>query len=129
MDYLDTSALTKLVVDEPETPALLTWLGTSDDVRVSCDLARTELLRAVRKVIPDLLPQARLVLDSLMLTRLTSDLCEAAARVDPTGLRSLDAIHLAAALDLGDELARFVTYDGRLAEAAARNGLVVVAPS
>jgi hypothetical protein len=57
--YLDTSALVKLVVAEPRTSALLTWLNASDRRPVSCDLARTELLRAVRLVASDRVVQAR----------------------------------------------------------------------
>jgi predicted nucleic acid-binding protein len=53
---------------------------------------------------------------------------EGAGRLEPSGLRSLDAIHLAAALDLGDDLEGLVTYDDRLAEAAVSNGVAVVAP-
>ena len=51
-----------------------------------------------------------------------------AGRLDPTTLRSLDALHLAAALDLGDDLDGLVTYDDRLAEAAALNGVPVTTP-
>ena len=48
--YVDTSALVKLVVAEAETPSLMTWIRAEGDALVSCDLARTELLRAVRRV-------------------------------------------------------------------------------
>ncbi|MBK5250721.1 MAG: VapC toxin family PIN domain ribonuclease, partial [Actinomycetales bacterium] len=44
-------------------------------------------------------------------------------------LRSLDAVHLAAALSLGDDLEGIVTYDDRLAEAAQANGVPVASPS
>lgn len=62
------------------------------------------------------------------LVHLTPAVCEDAGRLDPPGLRSLDAIHLAAALDLGDDLEGLVTYDDRLAEAAVSNGVAAVAP-
>ena len=126
--YLDTSALVKLVVAESETAALRIWLEGADTEFVSCDLARTELMRAVRGVVPDRVLQARAVLDSVTLVEVTSAVFEAAGRLDPSGLRSLDAIHLAAALDLGDDLDGLVTYDDRLAEAAISNGVTVVAP-
>ncbi len=126
--YLDTSALVKLVVAEAETPALLSWLTADDRAPVSCDLARTELLRAVRRAAPDLAVQARTVLDSITLLEVTTGMFEEAGRLDPTLLRSLDAVHLAAALALGDDLEGVVTYDARLAEAAGLNGLVVIAP-
>jgi predicted nucleic acid-binding protein len=69
------------------------------------------------------------VLDSLVLIQVPTMIFEAAGRVDPTTLRTLDAIHLAAALDLGDDLQGIVTYDARLAEAAGSNGVAVLAPS
>jgi hypothetical protein len=130
VDYFDTSALVKLVVDETETPALRRWIEKRDAPQVSCDLTRTELLRAVRRGIPDRLPRVQVLLDAITLLRLTPGLYTEAGRIDPIDdLRSLDAIHLAAALDLGDELDSFVTYDHRLAAAARSNGLRVSAPS
>jgi predicted nucleic acid-binding protein len=125
--YLDTSALTKLVVAEPESKALRAWLK-KDREPVACDLARTELLRAVRRIAPDRLTQARAVLDSLTLIDVTTSVFDQASRLEPALLRSLDAIHLAAALDLGDDLESMVTYDDRLAEAADLNGVLVTAP-
>lgn len=125
--YLDTSALTKLVVAEAESKALRAWLRTEREP-VACDLARTELIRAVRRSAPDRVVQARAVLDSLTLIEVTASIFEQASRLDPPTLRSLNAIHLAAALDLGDDLDSLVTYDDRLAEAASLNGISVTAP-
>ena len=73
--------------------------------------------------------RAREVLDSLTLLQLRPTLMDHADRIDPVELRSLDAIHLAAALDLGDDLEAILTYDERLAEAAEANGIAVIAPS
>lgn len=126
--YLDTSALVKLVVAEPETDALVAWLDETDGEMVSSDLARTELLRAVRRAAPDRVVRAREVLDAVTLIDVTTQVFEEAARIDPTGLRTLDAIHLAVALDLGDDLESVVTYDDRLAAAAAVNGVVTTTP-
>lgn len=126
--YVDNSALTKLVVAEAETAALRTWLAEENRNLVSCDLTRTELLRAVRRAAPDRVVRAREVLDSVTLLDVTTDIFEDAGRLDPTVLRSLDAVHLAAALDLGDELDGIVTYDSRLSEAARANGIAVVSP-
>ena len=126
--YLDTSALVKLVVAESETVALRTWLQGTDQDFVSCDLARTELMRAVRRIVPDRALLARGVLDSVTLVEVTTAVFEAAGRLDPSALRSLDAIHLAAALDLGDDLDGLVTYDDGLAAAATANGVAVFTP-
>jgi len=127
--YLDTSALAKLVVAEEETAALRSWLSAEERSPVSCDLSRAELMRAVRRAVPDRVVRARAVLDSITLIDLPTPLFEDAGRLDPTMLRTLDAIHLAAALDLGDDLQAIVTYDARLADAALANGVVVLAPS
>jgi hypothetical protein len=127
--YLDTSALVKLVVAEPETPALRTWLAAEDRVLVAGDLVRTELIRAVRRWAPDRAVQARVVLDAVTLIHIDSAIFDEAARLDPPSLRSLDAVHLAAALSLGDELDGLVTYDARLAEGAQLNGIQAIAPA
>ncbi len=127
--YIDTSALVKLVVAEPESDALRAWFADSERDPVACDLARTELLRAVRRAAPDRLVQARAVLDAVTLLEVTTQIFEAAGRVDPLVLRSLDAVHIAAALDLGDDLDGLVTYDLRLADGATANGIFVVSPA
>lgn len=126
--YIDTSALVKLVVAEAETLALRSWLTREDRDLVACDLARTELMRTVRRVVPDRALQARAVLDAVNLVGVSTSVFEDAGRLEPAMMRSLDALHLAAALDLGDDLEGLVTYDDRLADAATANGVVVVAP-
>ena len=127
--YLDTSAAVKLVVKEPESRALSAWADVNADAVVSSDLLRTELLRATRRGAPEQMPRARAVLDSVTLLSLPVETFERAAELQPAGLRSLDAIHLAAALDLADELDGLVTYDDRLSEAAALHGVDVIAPA
>ncbi|MEM7092027.1 MAG: type II toxin-antitoxin system VapC family toxin [Actinomycetota bacterium] len=126
--YADTSALVKLVVEEPETAGLQSWLAESDHVFVAGDLVRTELMRAVRRVVPDRVRAAREVLDGLAMLQVRSSVFEEAGRLDPIGLRSLDAIHLASAFSLGDDLEALLTYDERLAVAAESHGIAVVAP-
>jgi uncharacterized protein len=127
--YVDTSALVKLVVYETETEALRSWISVESPALVSCDLARAELLRAVRRAAADRVVQARAVLDSITLVTVATSTFEAAGRLDPTILRTLDAIHIAAALELGDDLTGIVTYDDRLADAARANGISVVTPT
>ena len=78
---------------------------------------------------PDRVAQARAVLDSITLMKVTTETFEQAGRLGPTVLRTLDAVHLAAALDLGDDLDGMVTYDDRLAEAAQFNAIPVTAPA
>ena len=128
MQYLDTSAAVKLVVEEPESAALRQWLDQVGEP-VSSDLLRTELQRVVRRVAPELMPLARAVLDTIVLQRLGPSAFERAGTLSPDSLRSLDALHLASALELADGLDHFVTYDDRLAHAAAVQGLNVVAPT
>lgn len=125
--YLDSSALVKLVIQEPESEALDRFLDSQPD-RVSSALARVEVVRAVRTHGPDAMARARMLLDRLRLLRLDDELLDAAAQLDGAALRSLDAIHLASALALGSALGALVTYDERMAAAAQRLGLPVVAP-
>lgn len=125
--YLDSSALVKLVVREPESSALATHLRARP-VRVSCGLARVEVARAVRPHGAPATDRAREVLDRVEMLDLDEPLLHAAADLDGPLLRSLDAIHLAAALALGDELGELVTYDGRMAHHAQELGLRVAAP-
>ena len=125
--YLDTSALVKLVIAEPESQALRRFLR-AESQRASCTLARVEVLRAVRSHGAKATARARQVLRRVDLIQLDEDLLDDAATLDAGVLRSLDAIHLAAARTLGDELTAVVTYDGRMAAAADVLGLVVEAP-
>jgi uncharacterized protein len=127
MYYLDTSAAVKLIVDEPEAHAFRAWFAQASPC-VSSDLMRTELLRAIRRASLRFVPRARKVLDALALLRLPPSCFETAARLDPLTLRSLDALHLACALSLGDDLHGFVTYDERQADAARQAGIRVLSP-
>jgi predicted nucleic acid-binding protein len=126
--YLDSSALVKLVIDEPESPALQRYLA-AHRVRISSALARVEVVRAVRPYGGDVVLRARNILRRLRLLELGNDLLHAAGDIDPPTLRTLDAIHLAAAHTLRREIGELVTYDTRLARAASARGFTVVAPS
>ena len=127
--YLDTSALVKLVVKEPESSSLETYLGGFPfDTRFTAALARAELVRAVaRGESTASVDHARRVLGRLDLVPLTNKLLDAAAAMMPQELRTLDAIHLAAALTAPD-LRAVVTYDNRLADAAVTRAIPVVNP-
>lgn len=126
--YLDTSAIVKLVVDEAESEAFEAWVVSRSDDLVSSDLVRTELLRGVRRVAPNRLERARAVLDGIDLIVMRTALFERAAELDPPLRRSLDALHLACALDLGDELDAVVSYDDRLGAAVRTHGVALIAP-
>ena len=126
--YLDSSAIVKLVVMEPESGALADHLRARPR-RVSCALARVEVIRAVRPQGEHAIRRARALLDRISLLRLDDVLRDAAAALDGPALRSLDAIHLAAARALGRELGEIVTYDRRMAAAAGDLGIAVRAPA
>ena len=128
--YLDTSALVKLVVTERESTALKAYLRAIDaDTLFTAALARTELVRAVAGAGVRVVAQARRILDDLDTINLTRDLLDAAADLRPARLRTLDAIHLAAAQRAGTELRALLTYDSRMAAAAADLGMVVEGPT
>ena len=94
----------------------------------SSDLLRTEAIRAARRVSSDALEATRDRLERIALIVITTDTYRRAAELDPGVLRSLDAIHLAAALSLGDDLEGIVTYDSRLDDAVRALGLPTIAP-
>ena len=127
MVYLDSSALVKLVVAEPESSALRRELRGEPD-RASCTLARVEVVRAVRPHGAAAVSRARRLLRRIDLVQLDDELLDAAAMLDGGVLRSLDAIHLAAAQTLGDDLDAVITYDERMTTAARLIGLTVRAP-
>ena len=127
--YLDTSAAVKLLMTERESLALRRWLRRRPE-RASAALLRVELVRVVRRAgLPRLIPQARRLLAGIHLIRLDDALLDRASDLDPTELRSLDSIHLAAAASLGDDLAAVVSYDDRLLAAATSLGLRIATPS
>lgn len=127
--YLDSSAIVKFVVAEEESEALAAWRGDLDaeDVLMTCELALAGVLRAIRRVHGDD-GGALAHLDSLDHLVVDRDLLLAAGRLVPAGLRTLDAIHLAAAGAAGEDLAGVVTYDERRAEVAGSLGFGLVAP-
>lgn len=126
--YLDTSAFVKLVVDEEHSEELRAFVARSEHSPFASDLLRTEGLRAARRHSPAALLRARSLMDAVTLVSITSAVCERAAELDPSILRTLDAIHLATALALADQLESVITYDERLAEACALHGVPVIAP-
>jgi predicted nucleic acid-binding protein len=126
----DSSALVKLVVQEPESAALEAWLSDRAPVSATAsDLVRVEVVRAVARTDSTGVAVARSLLAGVDLVPITQDLLETAADLGPPSLRSLDAVHLATVLSLESALEAFVVYDDRMARAATEAGLPVVAPS
>jgi uncharacterized protein len=129
--YLDSSAIVKLVLREPESHALFEWLTTRAE-RISSAVARVELWRALRRSRssgPTVWRRLGDVLDRIALVPIDRAVIDAAGELDPRELRTLDAIHLATALSLGADLAGLVTYDERLAAAAIRARIGVWTPA
>ena len=127
--YLDASAFVKVVVSEPQSGALRSFLSHQEQRRVSSALLRTEALRAVRHLGPEALGRTRAALQRIDLILIDDRILDAAGILDPVVLRTLDAIHLATALAMGSDLSAVVTYDGRMIEAANRLGLPTETPS
>jgi predicted nucleic acid-binding protein len=125
--YLDSSAIVKLAVREPESPALRRYLRRRQPL-VSSALARTEVLRALLPAGDEAMGRGRAVLQRIDLVRVNDRILNAAGVLRPPELRSLDAIHLATAQELGDELSALITYDGRMATAAKQRGYRIVQP-
>ena len=126
--YLDTSALAKLLMRERETAALRRELRHWPR-RASSTLVRVELMRAVKRAgLPRLSAPARRQLAALSLVWMDDALLDRAGDLDPASLRSLDAIHLASALALGNDLGVVVTYDDRMLQGAAALGLPTASP-
>jgi hypothetical protein len=98
-------------------------------IRASAELARAEVLRTVRRAEPGAVPRTYRALDRLLLIAVTESLLDTAGLLDPPELRTLDAIHLAAARTLSPQLSVLVTYDTRMATAAKSLGLPVEAPA
>jgi predicted nucleic acid-binding protein len=125
--YLDSSAIVKLVVHEPETAGLRRLLRSWPE-RVSSVIARVEVARAARRVSASAARRAEAVLARLALVELDEEVIKRAAGLDPPAPRTIDAIHLATVLSLGQDLGAFCAYDPRLAEVASALDVQNLAP-
>ena len=127
--YIDTSAAMKLLAVETHSRALTAFYDEhARSAWVSSALLRIELLRSVRRVLPDSLSLARELLNAFDTVPIDDKTVDAAAAEPDPALRSLDAIHLATARLFGESLDALVTYDDRMTEAARRQGVPVLAP-
>ena len=124
--YADSSALIKLVIRERESAVLKRWL-TGKRV-VSSRIAEVEVSRGARRSGREPRPSVEELLGEIDLIELGDRVVSRAVRLDPPELRSLDAIHLATALSIADDLDGFVTYDRQLGRAASAAGLPVATP-
>ena len=127
--YADTSAVIKLLVEESHSKAFAAFYDAHADAEwVSSALLRIELTRAVTRAMPALLPDARDLLLAFSFVAIDDDIVETAMNEPDRGLRSRDAIHLATARVLGEDLDAIVSYDDRLLKAAADAGLATASP-
>jgi uncharacterized protein len=130
MIYLDSSALVKLALTEPESAALTRYLTErSDQAIVSSALHRTEVLRAIWVAEPGALPRGVRLVRRIGRVALSTEVLDNAATLPPQRLGSADAIHLASALAIRRDLSAFVAYDKRLLDAAAEAGLPTASPA
>lgn len=126
--YIDSSAIVKLVVAEPESKALRRHISRRGPL-VSSALARTEVLRALLPSGADAMARGEEALRRVQLLRINDRVLREAGRMQPAELHSLDAIHLASAGALGSSVRQLVTYDERMANAARAAGFTVASPS
>ena len=125
--YVDTSAFVKLIVEEESSSALRTWYSSHDGLW-SSQLLRTEALRAAQRLGIDRGSiEAALETVSLILPSVVT--FASAGRLQPKGLRTLHALHLAAAREIGSDLEGMVAYDQRLIDAARKASIEVMSPT
>ena len=125
---VDSSALVKLIVNEQHSKSLSSWVdGCKQDLFIS-ELARTEVSRAIARGDSNLNKQFNIIATRFGVIRVSTQLLTIAAVLSPTTLRTLDAIHLASCVILGDDLTGFVTYDNAQASAASINSIEVITP-
>lgn len=125
--YVDSSAIVKLAIEEPESKALRRHLSRRKRL-VSSALARAEVARALLPLGSEAVLRGDEVLRRMQLLRVNDRVLIDAGRMQPAELRSLDAIHLATAGQFGATLKRVVTYDARMADAARALGWSVYSP-
>lgn len=130
--YLDASAIVKLATAEPESEPLRAWVHGRSPL-ITSRISTVEVARAIARKAEGGEARGRSavrdVFTSVSVSEFDAEIANRAADVGPPTIRALDAIHLATALVMGSELAEFVTYDRRLADAARAAGLEVFAPA
>ena len=125
--YLNSSAVVKLVLREPGHDDLRAFLSTVPDFATSV-ISQVEVPRAVARSTGRAPEEVSALMQGITVVHLDPTVAARAASLLPLTLRSLDAIHLASALELGEDLDTLVTYDQRLADAARAAGIGVASP-
>jgi predicted nucleic acid-binding protein len=125
--YLDTSAVGRVLLGEPDSVTILDAVGGYEE-RAASRILRVELLRLALRY--DVVGDAEQLLTGIALIPVDQDTLSAAETVDPREVATLDAIHLVTALRLANagHVDALMTYDRRLAAGAAHHGLAVIAP-
>lgn len=127
--YADTSAVIKLLAEETHSKAFAAFYDEHADAEwISSALLRIEVIRTVNRSVPALLPDARDLLLAFSYIAIDDEVVEGAMNEPDRGLRSLDAIHLATARILAEDLDAMVSYDDRLVRAASDAGLATLSP-
>jgi predicted nucleic acid-binding protein len=129
--YIESTALVKLILEEPGSAAMSRWLDELLDAGGSAftsDLGRAEAYRIVARNKPSVVPAARSVLESFLRIRIVEQTFVLAMELEPAVLRTLDALHLAVVLGLDGRCAGIVTYDRRIVDAAGLLGIGTVSP-
>ena len=127
MYYIDTSAAVKLFTNETESSSMRYFFLQNQSDSFSSTLLITELVGNLRRLAPSSIAAAHSFLDSLLLAKLTEELLLSAADLMPAGLRTLDAIHLAASMSI-DRQSVLVSYDKKFLEVAKELGVETISP-
>lgn len=125
--YVDTSAALKLLVEEAESDALAGAVDDEGPDLVGCWLLETELRRAAQRGLGITHEHVSDLLDGIDVYEVPASLFREAGLLPGPNLRSLDALHLAAAVRIGVD--HLITYDTRMSESARALGLSVLAPA
>jgi uncharacterized protein len=126
--YIDASALVKLFKAEPQTAAFREALGDWP-VQVSSELVQVEAICTARRLgSSDILARAQAAIQRISLIPISPQIIRQATTEHTPPLRALDAIHLATALSMREDLGTFFVYDNDLHTAANAHHLDPLAP-
>jgi uncharacterized protein len=126
--YVDTSAIARILLEEPDAPAIRLGLKAFDE-QVSSRLFQVELRRVAFRV--GLAGRAEALLRRVELIPMDEAVLQAAETIEPYDVATLAAVHLATVrrLHADNLLDAVMTFDVRLAEGARHHGIAVVAPA